>query len=212
MTAPPKPLHPNAQLGIQATSSVVTALAGSWIGSHDGNAGTLRGLVIGAASGAVVSGVATRAIEHAVRHVKVPVRMRGRMRRRYVALGVAAFAGAAVVVVGGLSAVEASVFHRSLSAEVTHKAQGGTTLGVVLDNAPRPSPSLLAPSRASFAPSASVAVPSGAVSTSPAPSATAPGLSPSLPVSTQTLPATPAGDPGGGDSATPIPTATTGAP
>jgi hypothetical protein len=198
MTDAPKPLHPNVQLAVQATSSVVTAIAGSWVGSHDGNGGTLRGMVIGAASGALISGLATRWLEHTARHVKVPARLQGRLNRRYVALGTAAGIAGFTVCLGGVSAVEASVFGgRSLSAEVTHSHATGTTLGTVLDNTPATSsPSILAPSTTVPSPSPSMSViapvPTGsavvvtpAPSLSPSPSPLGVSGAPSPPVSQQ---------------------------
>lgn len=168
----------------QLAAGIFVLFAGPWlgsfIGSFTGDAGTLWGTAIGSVViPAVLGWLFLRASYHARNRLsRVPWR---RVKPRYYAAVVPVAALVFVVAMGGLSAVEAGVFHRSLSAEVTHSRAGGTTLGgTVLDAHPAsPSPS---PSGPSTTPSASV-VPSMMPATqAPAvvPSVTAtPSLSPS---------------------------------
>lgn len=161
----------------QLAAGIFVLFAGPWlgsfIGSFTGDTGTLWGTAIGSVViPAVLGWLFLRASYHARNRLsRVPWR---RVKPRYYAAVVPVAALVFVVAMGGLSAVEAGVFHRSLSAEVTHTRAGGTTLGgTVLDAHPAsPSPSPVGPS----------ATPSVSVVPSVMPATQAPVVAPSVTV------------------------------
>jgi hypothetical protein len=163
----------------QLSAGIFVLFAGPWlgsfIGSFTGDAGTLWGTAIGSVViPAVLGWLFLRASYHARNRLsRVPWR---RVKLRYYAAAVPVAALVFVVAMGGLSAVEAGVFHRSLSAEVTHTRAGGTTLGgTVLDAHPAStSPSAPAPS---VTPTASATTP--VAPSAPVGPATVPAVSPS---------------------------------
>ena len=124
MTAAPK-LSVDGLLAAALVAVIVPGL-GAWIGAHTGTKGT----VIGTATGAVLSVLIGWLVLYLTGHTKAGLAKVPWHKTRPWHIAVAVPVVAVVVFVVAMAAVtgvEAGVFHRSLSAEVSGSRTGGTS-------------------------------------------------------------------------------------
>jgi hypothetical protein len=153
----------------QLTGGFVVAIvgpgAGSWIGAHIGNAGTVLGAGIGSVVSAVLLWLFLRVLYHTRKGLsRIPWRQ---AKRWQVLAGGGVAAGLLFALsLAGVSAVEAGVLHKPLAASVTHTSGSGTTLGLT---SPRP-----------YSPAPSATEPSSSPSAAPSPVTVSPSVVPAV--------------------------------
>ena len=184
-----------------ACVAVIVPGLGAWLGAHTGTKGT----VIGTAIGAVLSVLTGWLVLRVSYHTKAGLSRVPWDKAKpwhYAAAAAVVF----VIAMAAVTGVEAGVFHRSLSAEVSGSRTGGTTFGSVVGTRTASDP--VRPGATVSAPSSGTSVPATPTTITPTVGGT-PGSPPS-PVTATPSASAPVNDPSGAVSPAATPAQTRG--